>query len=63
MKQNYGDILKSPESGYDVTVQVDLSKVPADVDAFAKNVALMKRHALGAPFYKVFTDIEQKKTW
>lgn len=61
MKQYYGAILQSPESGYNVTVQIDLDKPPADKDAFAKNVALMKRHALGAPFYKVFTDIEQKK--
>jgi len=60
MKQNYGDILKSAESGYDVTVQVDLSKPPADIEAFAKNVSLMKRHALAAPFYKVFSDIEKK---
>lgn len=61
MKQHYGEHLKAPESGYDVTVQIDLSKAPADKEAFAKNIALMKRHALGAPFYKVFSDIEAKK--
>jgi len=61
MKQQYADLLKSPESGYDVTLQIDLSKPPADKEAFAQKVALLKRHALGAPFYKVFTDIEQKK--
>jgi len=61
MKQHYGEILKSPENGYDVTIQVDLSKVPANLEEYAKNIALMKRHALGAPFYKVFTDVEQKK--
>jgi len=61
MKQNYGELLKTPESGYDVTVQIDVSKPPADKEAFAKNIALLKRHALGAPFYKVFNDIEAKK--
>jgi len=61
MKQHYGEYLKSPENGYDVTIQIDLSKSPANLEEFAKNIALMKRHALGAPFYKVFTDVEQKK--
>lgn len=60
MKQNYGEILRSPENGYDVTVQIDLSKPPSDIDAFAKNVSLMKRNAFAAPFYKVFADIEKK---
>jgi len=60
MKQAYGDLLKSPENGFDVTLQVDLSKPPADIDAFAKNVSSMKRNALAAPFYKVFNDIEKK---
>jgi len=27
----------------------------------ARNVALLKRHAFAAPFYKIFADIEQKK--
>jgi len=61
MKQHYGEILKSAEQGYDVCVQIDLNKPPSDKEAFAKDIALMKRHALGAPFYKVFSDIEQKK--
>lgn len=61
MKQYYGDILKSPENGFDVTVQINFDKPPADKEAFAKNVALLKRNALAAPFYKVFSDIEQKK--
>jgi len=60
MRQYYADILKSPESGYDVTVQIDLNKPPADINAFATNVSAMKRNALAAPFYKVFSDIEKK---
>jgi len=61
MKLHYGACLQTPESGYDVSILVDLSKPPADIPAFAQDVALIKRHALGAPFYKVFNDIEQKK--
>jgi len=61
MQEKYGSNLKTPESGYDVTVQVDLSKPPTDVPKFVRELALMKRHALAAPFYKVFSDIEAKK--
>jgi len=62
MKEKYGSNLKTPaESGYDVTVQVDLTKPPTDLPKFVREIALMKRHALAAPFYKVFTDIEAKK--
>jgi len=61
MKEKYGANLKTAESGYDVTVQVDLSKPPTDLAKFVREIALMKRHALAAPFYRVFSDIEAKK--
>jgi len=61
LKTQYGSNLVAPESGYNATVQVDCSRPPADKAAFARNVALMKRHAFAAPFYKVFNDIEAKK--
>jgi len=61
LKKQYGSNLVAPESGYNATVQVDCSRPPADKAAFARNVALMKRHAFAAPFYKVFNDIEAKK--
>jgi len=50
----YGSNLVSPESSYDVSVQVDLNAPPADVAKFCKELALMKRHALAAPFYSTF---------
>lgn len=61
LKQHYGDHLTTPESGYDVTLKIDLDKPPADKAAFAREVALLKRHVLSAPFYSVFNDIEAKK--
>jgi len=60
-KREYGQYLVGTENGYDVTVQIDLAKPPQDKVKFAHNIALLKRHALAAPFYKVFNDIEQKK--
>jgi actin related protein 2/3 complex subunit 2 len=61
LKKNYGQNVVSPESGYNFTIQVDCARPPQDKAAFARNVALMKRHAFAAPFYKVFNDIEGKK--
>ncbi len=61
LKQQYGDLLVTPENGYDVTLQVDLASPPAEKEKLARNVALLKRHCLSAPFYKVFNDIESKK--
>jgi actin related protein 2/3 complex subunit 2 len=61
LRKAYGNIVVGAESGYNFTVQVDCSRPPADKAAFARNVALLKRHALAAPFYRVFNDIEQKK--
>jgi len=61
MKKNYGNLLVAPEQGYDVTVQIDLARPPQDKAKVARNIALLKRHALAAPFYKVFSDIDQKK--
>jgi actin related protein 2/3 complex subunit 2 len=61
LRKQYGNLLVGAEQGYNVTLQVDLAKPPQDRAGFARNVALLKRHALAAPFYKVFNDIEQKK--
>jgi actin related protein 2/3 complex subunit 2 len=38
-----------------------LAQPPAEKEKLAHNVALLKRHCLAAPFYKVFNDIEAKK--
>jgi actin related protein 2/3 complex subunit 2 len=61
LRKQYGQNLVSAESGYNATLQIDTAKVPQDKAAFARNIALFKRHAFAAPFYKVFNDIEAKK--
>jgi len=61
MKRQYGNYLVSTEQSYNATVQIDCAQPPQDKANFARNIALMKRHALAAPFYKVFGDIEGKK--
>jgi len=59
MKKSYSTLC-NPDTGYDVAVSVDTSK-QADSAKIAREVSLLKRHALAAPFYKVFADIEGKK--
>jgi len=61
MQKNYGNLITSTESGYDITLEIDLAKPPADKAKLAHNVSRLKRNALAAPFYKIFNDIEQKK--
>jgi len=61
LKQQYGSLLVAPEANYDATVQVNLATPPADKEKVARNVSLLKRHVLSAPFLKVFNDIEAKR--
>jgi len=61
LKSTYGSYLVDPENGYDVSLCIDLANPPSDRAGVARNFALLKRHALAAPFYKVFADVEAKK--
>jgi len=61
MKRVYGDHLAETENQYDCTVLIDCVAKSGDTAKLARDVSLMKRHALAAPFYKVAADIEAKK--
>jgi len=61
MNKYYGNYIVEAESQYDVSIQINLSNKPADINKFAKEVSLMKRNAFAAPFYKVSSEIEAKK--
>jgi len=61
LQKQYGSYLVDPENGYDVSLCIDLANPPSDRAGTARNFALLKRHALAAPFYKVFADVEAKK--
>jgi len=61
MQSHYKDYATSTESGYNITLQFELAQPPANLQQTVHDVALMKRHAMGAPFYKVFGDIEAKR--
>jgi actin related protein 2/3 complex subunit 2 len=49
------------ENGYDLTLQFDLDKAGANKEAFAENIGQVKRFLLGAPFKKVFREVESGK--
>jgi hypothetical protein len=57
LESKYKGYIITPESGYDATLQIDCSAWTGKPDnakrAFAHEVALLKRHALSAPFVKV----------
>jgi len=61
IKKQYGSLVVAPEQGYDVTLRIDCANPPQDKAAFARNVALLKRHCFAAPFAKTFSDIDAKK--
>jgi len=65
LKRVYGDYLQpQPEVGYDVTLAFDLGKLPAseeEKNLLIKNVSLLKRNALAAPFERAFEEQEAKK--
>ena len=61
LSQHYSKFNAPAENGYNYTVCVNLADIAdKDVNAVARSVALMKRHALASPFYKAFDAIEKK---
>lgn len=46
----YGPFVADTEAGYDVTLAFNLGDLPADKNDLAKEVALLKRNCLSAPF-------------
>ena len=54
LKREYGDMLVSPEDGFDATVQVDLSNIPEDWEEMVKKCGRLKRNCFAAVFEKYF---------
>jgi actin related protein 2/3 complex subunit 2 len=49
----------SPESGWDVTLLLDLAHAPDNKDEFAQNVGNMKRTCISAPFEIAFAELDK----
>ncbi|EGD77919.1 hypothetical protein PTSG_09554 [Salpingoeca rosetta] len=54
MKGIYGDMVTSPESGYDFSLLVDISKLGANPEVTISNVARLRRNCFAAVFTKFF---------
>ncbi|KAJ3339830.1 hypothetical protein HDU93_007715 [Gonapodya sp. JEL0774] len=58
LRREYGVMLADlPEPGYEVTLKLDLEKVPQDYSesqALIRKIAMLKRNALAAPFERAF---------
>ncbi|KAI0035497.1 Arp2/3 complex, 34 kd subunit p34-Arc-domain-containing protein [Vararia minispora EC-137] len=63
LQREYGGLLRAqPEPDYNVSLDVDLEQGPPEGEAretFIKNLALLKRNALAAPFERAFTAQKQ----
>jgi len=58
LKRYYGPLVKStPEAGYDVTLQLDLTALPPGKEDLPNKISYLKRHLFAAPFQKA---IEKK---
>ncbi|GFN78118.1 Arp2/3 complex 34 kda subunit [Plakobranchus ocellatus] len=54
IKREYDSILSSPESGYNVSVVIDLENVPNDWSSVVEKVSLLKRNCFASVFEKYF---------
>ncbi|RUS89049.1 hypothetical protein EGW08_003160 [Elysia chlorotica] len=54
IKREYESILTSPESGYNVSVVIDLENIPSDWPNLVEKVSLLKRNCFASVFEKYF---------
>ncbi|KAL8740461.1 MAG: hypothetical protein Q9190_006842 [Brigantiaea leucoxantha] len=64
LEREYGDFIVAPESGYDLSVQVDLDNLPSDPEArdeLIRRISLLKRNTMAAPFERAFDDFYRRQ--
>jgi len=59
VRREYGPYLVAAESGYSVSLQFDLEKLPGNVDEVIKKAGLLKRNCFASVFEKYF-EFQQK---
>ena len=60
IKSEYGDVLlPDPESGYNVSLCLDLKNIPEDWISLVKKIGLLKRNCFASVFQKYFEYQEQ----
>lgn len=59
IKREYGSFMVAPEAGYNVSVVIDLEKVPSNWEELVEKAALLKRNCFASVFEKYFKLQEQ----
>jgi actin related protein 2/3 complex subunit 2 len=62
MAREYGALITTTEPEYSITLLLKLEDFPAEAEArtaFIRNIALIRRHALSAPFERAF-DVQRE---
>jgi actin related protein 2/3 complex subunit 2 len=62
LKRVYGDLLQTPaEENFDVTLQIDLNKIPSNWEELVTKIGLLKRHCFAAVFERYFEFQEKEE--
>ncbi|XP_057294158.1 actin-related protein 2/3 complex subunit 2-like [Hydractinia symbiolongicarpus] len=61
IKRIYGDYLTTAENGYDITLVIDLEKLPTDKEALIKKIGLLKRNCFASVFESYFDLLEKQQ--
>jgi len=61
IKSEYGDLLTTTKDGYDISLSIDLEKLPANPDALIKKVGLLKRNCFASVFERYFDFLEREE--
>lgn len=59
LKREYGPLLVEAETGYNVSLLIDLDNVPSDWETVVKKIGLLKRNCFASVFEKYF-DFQEK---
>lgn len=60
LRREYGQYMVTPDEGFDVTLQLDLTNIPADWEELVRKIGLLKRNCFAAVFEKYFKFQEQE---
>jgi len=61
IKREYGDLIVAPETGYDITLQIDLDNLPEDKESLIKKIGLLKRNCFASVFERYFEFLDKEQ--
>lgn len=61
IKREYKDLLTSPETGYNISLLIDLEKLPTDKEGLIKKVGLLKRNCFASVFERYFEFLDKQQ--